>query len=119
MSQQKNGDSAARRMGFWEAAVSGPDFGRRHRLEVSPIGYVNAAAKFQTIMDKELGAAELDGETTCYIDDLCVHHDDWHAHLAALERMLQMCERTGLRLHPDKCRFGMESVNSVAGGTKW
>ena len=83
-------------------------------------GYVNAAAKFQTVMDRELGAAGLDGDATCYIDDLCLHHDEWEGHLAALERMLVMCESTGLRLHPDKCKFGMKTVNflghKVGGG---
>lgn len=29
-------------------------------------GYVNAAAKFQTVMDRELAVAGLDNETTCY-----------------------------------------------------
>ena len=40
--------------------------------------------------------------------------------MAALERMLVMCESTGLRLHPDKCKFGMKTVNflghKVGGG---
>ena len=83
-------------------------------------GYVNAAAKFQTVMDRELALAGLDNETTCYIDDLCVHHDDWQAHLSTLKRLLQMCMATGLRLHPDKCRFGMATVeflgHQVGGG---
>ena len=72
--------------------------------------HVNAAAKFQTVMDRELAVAGLDNETTCYIDDLCVHHDEWGDHLKALERVFAMCNATGLRLHPDKSKFGLATV---------
>lgn len=84
--------------------------GKIYVWERMTFGYVNAAAKFQTVMDRELAVAGLDNETTCYIDDLCVHHDEWSDHLKALERMFAMCNTTGLRLHPDKSKFGLATV---------
>ena len=73
-------------------------------------GYVNAAAKFQSVMDAELARAGLADCTTCYIDDVCVYSDTFAEHVDALERLFLAFTKSGLRAHPVKCHFAGDTV---------
>ena len=72
--------------------------------------HVNAAAKFQSVMDAEIARAKLTHCTACYIDDVCLFTDTFEEHLQALKALLVMLDNVGLRAHPVKCKFACATV---------
>jgi site-specific DNA-cytosine methylase len=75
-----------------------------------PFGAKNASAKFQRIMDFEIGRAGLAGRAKSFIDDVMVHSANPEAHIRDVAQVLDMLHSVGLRAHPDKSLFGTDVV---------
>lgn len=74
---------------------------------VMPFGLKNAPVTFQRVMDRVLAGADY---LKCYIDDVLVHSRDLDSHMQHLEDLFRRLEAAGLRCHPSKCEFGVNTV---------
>jgi len=43
-----------------------------------------------------------------YVDDIMVKSDSCHQHIKDLKEVFEALRRTNMRLHPEKCAFGVE-----------
>ena len=75
-----------------------------------PFGCKNASAKFQRIMDYEIGVAEMRHCCKTFIDDVLIHSATPEEHLEHLTKLFKMLRRTNLKAHPEKSTFGSEVV---------
>ncbi|CAI5475647.1 unnamed protein product [Closterium sp. Yama58-4] len=88
-----------------KTAFHGPD-GLYEWLYI-PFGLRNASAVFQRVMDAVLRGIE---HAACYIDDVVVFSLTEQQHLEDVERTLSAIEGAGLTCHPNKCRWGEQTV---------
>ena len=103
--------------GFWQILVDPRDraktaFVTRHGLfewNVMPMGLSNSPATFQRMMESVL-TGMLHQFVLCYIDDVCVHSDNFDEHLAHLRRVFERFRQHHLALKPSKCHFGFSEL---------
>ncbi len=74
-----------------------------------PFGLCNSPSTFMRVVDRVLVGLKW---THClaYLDDVLVFGNTAEQHQERLELVLIALESAGLKLHPGKCRFGVESV---------
>ncbi|CAI7733968.1 unnamed protein product [Closterium sp. NIES-54] len=98
-----------------KTAFHGPD--GLYELLYMPFGLRNASALFQRIMDAVLRDIE---HAACYIDDVVVFSLTEQQHLEDVERTLSAIEGAGLTCHPNKFRWGEQTMQylgyEVTGG---
>ncbi|CAI7823352.1 unnamed protein product, partial [Closterium sp. NIES-53] len=88
-----------------KTAFHGPD--GLYEWLCMPFGLRNASAVFQRIMDAVLQDIE---HAACYIDDVVVFSLTEQQPLEDVERTLSAIEGAGLTCHPNKCRWGEQTV---------
>ncbi|CAI5473541.1 unnamed protein product [Closterium sp. Yama58-4] len=98
-----------------KTAFHGPD--GLYEWLYMPFGLRNASAVFQRVMDAVLRGIE---HAACYIDDVVIFSLTEQQHLEDVERTLTAIEEAGLTCHPNKCRWGEQTVQylgyEVTGG---
>ena len=72
-----------------------------------PFGLRNAAQTFQRFIDQVLRGLPF---VFAYIDDLLVASSSTEEHYSHLKELFQRLDEFGLVVNPDKCTFGVESV---------
>ena len=72
-----------------------------------PFGLRNAAQSFQRFIDQVLRGLPF---VFAYIDDLLVASSSREEHYSHLKELFQRLDEFGLVVNPDKCTFGVESV---------
>lgn len=105
--------------GFWNVPVKEEDKdktafvtrGGQWRWEYMPFGLINAPATFQHLMNTLFDRNMYQDFLEIFIDDLCVHAATWDGFLSSLDRVLGVLSKSGLKLAPEKCVFGFESVS--------
>ncbi|CAI7859800.1 unnamed protein product [Closterium sp. NIES-53] len=90
---------------FKKTAFHGQD--RLYEWLYMPFGLRNASAVFQRVMDSVLREVEC---TACYIDDVVIFSTSEQQHLQDVERILAAIEAARLTCHPNKCRWGEQTV---------
>lgn len=104
------------RKGFWQVplterakqicAIATP-FGF-YQFSVMVFGLKNAPASFQRLMNTVLeGLHEF---AVCFIDDICVHSDDWQTHLEHNRIVLERLKQANLVVNLAKCEFTSSSI---------
>ena len=74
-----------------------------------PFGLKNAPSTFQRLMDEFL--EELDENCTqIYMDDIIVFSSNWKEHEVHLKQLLTRVRKFGLKVSPDKSKFGEPEV---------
>ena len=74
-----------------------------------PFGLRNAAQTFQRFIDQVLRGLPF-VHVFAYIDDLLVASSSTEEHYSHLKELFQRLDEFGLVVNPDKCTFGVESV---------
>ncbi|KXZ52120.1 hypothetical protein GPECTOR_10g1143 [Gonium pectorale] len=75
-----------------------------------PYGLKNASAKFQRVMDYEIGKAGLDHCAVSFVDDVLIFSESPEQHVRDVAAVLDMLHACGLRAHPDKSIFGADVI---------
>jgi hypothetical protein len=104
--------------GFWNVPVREEDKdktafvtrGGQWRWEVMPFGLINAPATFQHLMNTIFDRNVHQDYLEIFIDDLCIHGQEWHAFLKSLDTCLGLLIKSGLKLSVEKCKFGFDRV---------
>ena len=76
---------------------------------VMPFGLTNAPAAFQRFMN-DIFSDLLDVNVTVYIDDILIYSDDPTEHKKHVREVLRRLRKHGLYARPDKCHFGVDSI---------
>ena len=82
-----------------------------YEFRVMPFGLCNVPATFQQLMQRTLAA--LGGDVpfcNVYIDDVIMFLSSIQEHVDHLRQVFDCLRNIGLRLHPQKCRFGCPEV---------
>ena len=85
-----------------------------------PFGLKNAAQTFQRLMDTVLQDISC---SFCYLDDILIASSNEEQHMADLRQMCGRLQEYGLVVRPEKCIFGVDSIDFLghritAGGAK-
>jgi len=104
--------------GFWQLPLhqDSRDYttfrfdGSTWRFAVVPFGWKGAPAAFQAAMDTTLHDGTHQGFLTIYMDDILVHSSNASEHERHLQWTLATLDKTGFKLNPDKCSFGVPQV---------
>jgi len=72
-------------------------------------GASNSPATFMRLIDQVLVGLKWT-QTLAYLDDLLVHGPNFQEHLRRLDVVLTALTEAGLRLNPEKCSFGVDSI---------
>lgn len=104
--------------GFWNVPIKEADRektafvtrGGQWMYKVMPFGLTNAPATFQSLMNTLFDRNVFQDFLEIFIDDLCIHHLEWSGFLDALGMVLKKLGDSGLKLVPEKCKFGYRSV---------
>ncbi|KXZ57062.1 hypothetical protein GPECTOR_5000g1289 [Gonium pectorale] len=75
-----------------------------------PYGLKNASAKFQRVMDYEIGKAGLTHCAVSFVDDVLIISETPQEHVQHVAAVLDMLHAAGLRAHPDKSIFGADVI---------
>ena len=75
-----------------------------------PFGLSGAPATFQRLMQSSMNDLVL-RILLVYLDDVLVFSRDFKEHLKRLETVFTRLRQIGLKLNPEKCRFGARNVN--------
>ena len=78
------------------------------RMGPDAFGLCNAPATFQRLQ-RCLGGQLVDS-TLVYLDDVIIFSPDFPSHLHNLEQVLQVMEKYGLKLRPEKCQLFQKEV---------
>ena len=84
-------------------------WGQYEWAERTPFGLHGAGFSFQRMMSAVLGESNF-SEALCYLDDVLVWGETWEQHQRRLRSVLQKVHQAGLALSPQKCQFGMKTV---------
>ena len=76
-----------------------------------PFGLKQAPATFQRIMETELGRAGCLEFAKVFIDDVLIHSRTFEEHLKHIEAVLQCLLSCGLRAHPEKSSFCIDTID--------
>ncbi|XP_014469758.1 PREDICTED: uncharacterized protein LOC106741871 [Dinoponera quadriceps] len=79
------------------------------QFRVMPFGLHSAPATFQRLLDRVLGPA-LEPHVFVYLDDIIIVSATFSEHLRHLSKVFRRLRAARLRINPDKCRFGVESL---------
>jgi len=82
-----------------------------YRFVRMPFGLKQAPATFQRIVETELGLAGLLGCAKVFIDDILIHSRTIEEHLDHIEGVLGCLLRCGLRAHPEKSSFCIDTID--------
>ena len=74
-----------------------------------PFGLHSAGATFQRFLDTVIGP-ELDKVALVYLDDIIVLGKTIEQHMSNLRTVFDRLRRAGLKLNPDKCKFGQTAI---------
>jgi hypothetical protein len=104
--------------GFWNVPVREEDKDKtafvtragQWRWEYMPFGLINAPATFQCLMNTLFDKNTYQDFLEIFIDDLCIHAATWEEFVQSLDKVLAVVMTSGLKLSPDKCVFGFDSV---------
>jgi hypothetical protein len=80
-----------------------------YEFNVMPFGLCNAPGTFQRCMDTVLGNI-IWKHALVYLDDVTAFSQTFEEHLRHLEGIFQRIEKAGLKINPDKCHFGAQSL---------
>ena len=75
-----------------------------------PFGLTGAPATFQRLMQSSMNDLVFK-IALVYLDDILVYARDFEGHLHRLSVIFGRLRQLGLKLNPEKCRFGADSVN--------
>jgi transposase InsO family protein len=75
-----------------------------------PFGLTNAPGTFQRLMQGAMSDF-LFQIMLVYLDDLLVYSKTWEDHLQRLEKVFLRLREIGVKLNPNKCKFGLKSVH--------
>ena len=79
------------------------------RYKRLPMGVTCSPDIFQSKIYNLLG--DIDG-TKAYIDDiLCVNKGTFDEHLVQLDEVFRRCQKAGLKINAEKCRFGLDEID--------
>ena len=81
-----------------------------YEYQVMPFGVCNGPSSFQRLVTMALGDL-LFTDCLAYIDDIMVYAADPYEMLAKLQRVFTRLTAAGLKVKPQKCHFGMSSVD--------
>ena len=81
-----------------------------YEYQVMPFGVCNGPSSFQRLVTMALGDL-LFTDCVAYIDDILVYANDAHDMLRKLRRVFDRLSVAGLKVKPQKCRFGVLSVD--------
>jgi len=73
-----------------------------------PFGLKNAGATYQRLMDRVL-APMIGRNVQAYVDDIVVTSQVKDQHITDLEELFTTIAKYKLKLHPEKCVFGVEA----------
>ena len=75
-----------------------------------PFGLHNAHATFQRLMQLVLRPV-LGTKSLVFLDDIIVFSNSFQEHIADLDQVLNLIEKAGLKVSPEKCSFAKTAVN--------
>ena len=78
---------------------------------VLPMGLTNAPATFQRLMNAVLGSGPFLKFCRIYLDDIIIFSKSVEEHEQHVQAVLRELRKNNLRLHPDKCLFGVREVH--------
>ena len=84
-------------------------WGQYEWAERTPFGLHGAGFSFQMMMSAVLGESNF-AEALCYLDDVLIWGETWEQHQRRLRSVLGKIREAGLALSPQKCQFGMKTV---------
>lgn len=79
------------------------------QFKVMPFGLHSAGGTFQRLLDRIIGP-EFEPKAFAYLDDLVIVSDTFEEHLEMLRVVFKRLRDAGLKLNPDKCRFGQTEL---------
>ena len=77
----------------------------------APFGLSSMPSYFQRIMETSINDAGLSDFVKVYIDDILIHTSTYEEHLSVLQRVFDMFNAIGLKLHPGKSIFCASQVD--------
>ena len=75
-----------------------------YRFNTMPFGMVNAGARYQKTMDRELRGAE--DYTASYVDDVAIYSKNFAEHRVHLMDFFTHMRKANIKLKPSKCEVG-------------
>ncbi len=75
-----------------------------------PFGLVNATAKFQRVIDRELQDNNLTHCAAAFVDDVLIWSETAEQHVTDVLAVLDAFARVQLKAHPDKSVFGASTI---------
>ena len=106
--------------GYWQirmedrakpyTAFSTPS-GGSYQFKVMPFGLKGAPGTFTRLMSQEVLVGFINKFCIVYLDDILIFSGDWEEHLYHLSLVLERLSYHGLTCSPEKCRFGMTSLD--------
>ena len=81
-----------------------------YEYQVMPFGVCNGPSSFQRLVTMALGDL-LFTDCLAYIDDILIYASDPYEMLAKLRRVFARLQTAGLKVKPQKCHFGVPSVD--------
>ena len=73
-------------------------------------GLTNSLATFQTMMDAIFKDLILEGVVVVYLDDILIFTKTLEEHQKVVHRVMEVLQKYGLSLKPEKCEFEKTSV---------
>lgn len=74
-----------------------------------PFGLMNSPATFQCLMARVFQNMHFQS-VLCYLDDILIYSQTFDKHLEHLQEVFQRLKDANLKLHPEKCRFGLSKI---------
>lgn len=100
--------------GYWQVpleaksrpitAITVPGLGL-FQFKVMPFGLHSAGETSQRLLDRVIGP-KMEPKAFAYRDDLMIVSDTFEEHLEMIRTVLKRLRDAGLKLNPEKCRFG-------------
>ena len=87
--------------------------GGTYQFKVMPFGLKGAPGTFVRLMSHEVLVGFINIFCSAYLDDILIFSENWNGHLYHLSLVLERLSYYGLTCSPDKCRFGMTSLDSL------
>ena len=84
-----------------------------HQWSRVPMGLKGAAGYFQRILATIVLIGLIYHICELYIDDIVVHAQDAKTYLSNLEQVFQRLKKHKITLNPEKCKFGLQSIEYV------
>jgi hypothetical protein len=101
------------KMCFWGPSLLNPDVMVLWKFLRLPMGSINSAQFFQTIMDLEIARAGATDYARSFADDCIICSDTFDEHLNHVRTILRAFKSVGLFIHPQKSFFGTTIVEHL------